>query len=106
MPAQKTWPAASKRMHPTDVSSCAASNWSASAVHRSRLSALRFSGRLSVRRSTRPSRLTSKLIGIDLNLHAEDRGAVRFSLRINAERQRATAAERLVQEEIERAQIR
>jgi hypothetical protein len=68
---------------------------SRSAAINSGESALRFSGRLRVICAI-PS---ATLKRINVNLHAQQCGAEGFSLRIGAERNRAAAAEALVQQE-------
>jgi hypothetical protein len=64
---------------------------SAIAAHNSELSALRLSARFSVSRRMRSSRLASKLVLIDVDLHAKQRGAKRFPLRVYTKREFASS---------------
>src|SRR5580658_6772854 len=88
-------------MAPTERSESARSKASVNSRQRFRLSALRFSGRLSVMVRTRDSCLTS----INFHLHAQKSRAIGFALRIHAQRHGAAAAQRFMQQQIDCAEV-
>src|SRR5580658_5354909 len=101
MPPQKTAPLAFSTMAPTERSESAWSKAAVSSRQRFRLRALRFSGRFSVIVSTRPCWFSS----INFHLHAQKRGAIRLTLRIDAQRYCAATTQCFVEQQINCAEV-
>src|SRR5262249_52505309 len=102
-PEQKSVPAPrSRTTRPCGASAdpCSASFISATS---SESSALRFSGRFSVRCVT-PSRVSLRILRY-IDLHPQQRGAVGFALIVGAQRDQPAAIQRVMQDEVQGVQV-
>ena len=107
MPAENDFAVAGEQDRPTPASLCgfaesaATRSWHSVGIQRVAL----LGPVQDERAGTRPSRLICKHSLIDFDLHAQQRRAQSLALRIDAQRHRAAAAQRFMQQEIQGAQV-